>query len=103
MNVVDIDICRDNFTDPVVTQCGHYFCQQCAMKRNKTVSTKCIVCNKPTFGVFNRARKLIKHIAKLKGNNGTSATEDRNAKEDSTAIQFTTTRHKKGSWVVVDD
>lgn len=59
-------ICRQPFVDPVVTECGHYFCEQCALQRNKK-TTKCIVCNKQTNGVFNRARKLIKHMNKLIG------------------------------------
>jgi RING finger protein 113A len=25
-------ICREPFTDPVVTQCKHYFCEHCALK-----------------------------------------------------------------------
>jgi RING finger protein 113A len=54
-------ICREGFTDPVVTLCTHYFCQECAIKRSKT-NSKCAVCNKQTFGIFNKARKLIKFM-----------------------------------------
>lgn len=58
-------ICRQDFVDPIVTNCGHYFCRQCAISNNKTQS-KCVVCGKPTFGMFNRAYKLEKKL-KLAG------------------------------------
>jgi RING finger protein 113A len=51
-------ICRDGFRDPVVTNCGHYFCQKCAVDHYRD-SIKCAACGKPTGGVFNRAVKLI--------------------------------------------
>ncbi|KAG0567433.1 hypothetical protein KC19_7G134600 [Ceratodon purpureus] len=52
-------ICREPFTDPVVTQCKHYFCEHCALKhhsRNKL----CFVCNKATNGVFNTAHEIVR-------------------------------------------
>lgn len=52
-------ICRNPFTDPVVTQCGHYFCQQCAIDRSRQTS-RCAACDKPTFKIFNKAWKLIR-------------------------------------------
>mmetsp|Transcript_4828 Transcript_4828/g.6667 ORF Transcript_4828/g.6667 Transcript_4828/m.6667 type:complete len:348 (+) Transcript_4828:47-1090(+) len=55
-------ICRGDFSEPVVTLCGHYFCSGCAVKRFKGGSTRCAACDKQTFGVFNKARKLIKHL-----------------------------------------
>ena len=60
-------ICREDFTNPVVTVCGHYFCGQCAMDGTKSTGNKCPVCNKQTFGVFNKAHKLLKKIASKKG------------------------------------
>jgi hypothetical protein len=60
-------ICREDFTNPIVTVCGHYFCQQCAMDTAKSSGNKCSICNKQTFGVFNRADKLFKKIAVKKG------------------------------------
>lgn len=63
-------ICRQAFSlaagssPPVVTQCGHYFCEKCAVDRyNAGGDPKCAVCGKPTNGIFNAAAKL---IAKLK-------------------------------------
>lgn len=58
-------ICREGFTDPVVTLCGHYFCQKCAISHSKK-STKCVICDKQTFGIFNKARKLIKFMQQQK-------------------------------------
>lgn len=58
-------ICRGPFVDPVVTQCGHYFCQNCALERSRT-NTKCAACNKPTSKIFNKAWKLIRHLEKKK-------------------------------------
>jgi RING finger protein 113A len=54
-------ICREGFKDPVMTLCGHYFCQQCAIDASKK-NPKCAVCDKQTFGIFNKARKLIKFM-----------------------------------------
>ena len=55
-------ICRDDFKNPVVTVCGHYFCGPCAMEDNKK-NPKCRVCGKKTHGVFNKAVKLLKKLA----------------------------------------
>lgn len=55
-------ICRDDFKNPVVTLCGHYFCSKCATD-NHSKSSKCIACQKQTSGVFNVAHKLNKQIA----------------------------------------
>ncbi|RKP39424.1 hypothetical protein BJ085DRAFT_6433, partial [Dimargaris cristalligena] len=54
-------ICRKEFTKPVVTKCGHYFCSKCAITRFKK-SPKCYVCNAPTGGIFNTATTLLKKI-----------------------------------------
>lgn len=51
-------ICRQKFTKPVVTQCGHYFCEGCAVQRY-AANPNCAVCAKPTLGIFNVARKLL--------------------------------------------
>jgi hypothetical protein len=51
-------LCRKQFTAPVVTSCGHYFCTACIIAANKK-NPKCPVCKKPTLGVFNVAHKII--------------------------------------------
>lgn len=55
-------ICREPWEkcqDPVVTKCGHYFCEQCALKENAKTG-KCFVCGEPTKGIFNVAHAIIK-------------------------------------------
>ena len=57
-------ICRrpwQEVQDPVVTQCKHYFCEQCALKHNAK-SSKCFVCEKPTRGIFNIANDILKKV-----------------------------------------
>eukprot|EP00271_Cylindrocystis_brebissonii_P005180 TRINITY_DN17135_c0_g1_i1.p2 TRINITY_DN17135_c0_g1~~TRINITY_DN17135_c0_g1_i1.p2 ORF type:complete len:384 (-),score=80.94 TRINITY_DN17135_c0_g1_i1:210-1361(-) len=52
-------ICRQPFTDPVVTRCKHYFCEHCALRHN-VKNKNCYVCNKPTSGIFNTAHEITK-------------------------------------------
>ncbi|KAJ3647526.1 hypothetical protein Zmor_019398 [Zophobas morio] len=54
-------LCRESFTDPIVTKCKHYFCEKCALERYKK-SARCFACNAQTSGVFNPARKLIARL-----------------------------------------
>eukprot|EP00276_Gloeochaete_wittrockiana_P004229 CAMPEP_0184662796 /NCGR_PEP_ID=MMETSP0308-20130426/44984_1 /TAXON_ID=38269 /ORGANISM="Gloeochaete witrockiana, Strain SAG 46.84" /LENGTH=321 /DNA_ID=CAMNT_0027105065 /DNA_START=62 /DNA_END=1024 /DNA_ORIENTATION=+ len=51
-------ICREAFTDPIVTKCRHYFCEKCALA-HFAKSHKCAACDQPTGGVFNRATEVI--------------------------------------------
>ena len=51
-------MCRQPFTDPVVTLCGHYFCAQCAMQRYAK-TPKCFACGAKTKGLFNSATKVL--------------------------------------------
>ncbi len=60
-------LCREPFTDPIVTTCFHYFCQKCIManvKKNNenttsaSTSSACPICGKDTHGVFNYPNKL---------------------------------------------
>lgn len=61
-------LCRDHFTDPVVTNCGHYFCQKCLLQRLKeSTTTLCPICNKDTHGVFHEPTKLLTKKRKLSG------------------------------------
>lgn len=52
-------ICREKYNDPVVTRCGHYFCESCALKRYRK-DPSCAACGAGTGGVFNVARGLKK-------------------------------------------
>ncbi|CCA72840.1 related to N.crassa uvs2 protein [Serendipita indica DSM 11827] len=51
-------LCRNPYTDPIVTKCGHYFCQACAIKRYAK-NPRCAACGAPTNGIFNKADKII--------------------------------------------
>lgn len=66
-------ICREDFKNPIMTLCNHYFCLQCAIDSGKKNNNKCIVCNKQTYGVFNRPNKLLKKIAATKGDDFSSS------------------------------
>jgi len=52
-------ICRKPFVSPIVTLCGHYFCEACALDYHRSHGGKCAVCSKPTKGVFNTPRLLL--------------------------------------------
>ncbi|CZR63824.1 related to N.crassa uvs2 protein [Phialocephala subalpina] len=52
-------ICRDKYKDPIVTKCGHYFCESCALKRYRK-DPSCAACGAGTGGVFNVAKGLKK-------------------------------------------
>ncbi|CAK1593525.1 unnamed protein product [Parnassius mnemosyne] len=71
-------ICRNSFTDPVVTKCKHYFCEKCALDNYKK-STRCYICNAQTSGVFNAAKEL---EAKLKSREAEQDSDDDNDDDD---------------------
>ncbi|OCT50556.1 Pre-mRNA-splicing factor cwc24 [Cladophialophora carrionii] len=50
-------ICKDSYKNPIVTKCGHYFCEACALKRYRK-DPSCAACGAGTGGVFNVAKKL---------------------------------------------
>lgn len=61
-------LCRNHFTNPVVTSCGHFFCEGCIMNRVRSESTTaCPICSKDTHGVFNQPTKLINKRRKVLG------------------------------------
>lgn len=62
-------ICRLPFKDPVVTKCGHYYCEHCALKHNAKTKN-CYVCEKPTGGVFNTAHEIIRKMKEDKAKVG---------------------------------
>jgi RING finger protein 113A len=74
--VVDIPFkclkCRNDFEDPIITLCKHYFCESCALQHYRT-SKRCFVCNQDTQGVFNSAKAVIEEsLATRKGAVGAS-------------------------------
>lgn len=69
-------ICREPFTDPVVTLCGHYFCAKCAIARfSKT--PKCFACGAKTNGLFNSATKIIERMNKRQAHKAEARAERR--------------------------
>ncbi|KAI1364437.1 hypothetical protein F5Y08DRAFT_306693 [Xylaria arbuscula] len=50
-------ICEKPYRSPVVTRCGHYFCEPCALKRYRE-DPSCKNCGAATGGVFNAATRL---------------------------------------------
>ena len=89
-----------------MTICGHYFCGQCALDGTKSTGNKCPICNKQTFGVFNRAHKLLKKIAAKMGV-PTPATSDLSTTSNGIAAtkgDFTMMipKGRRGNWEEVD-
>ncbi|KAJ0351109.1 hypothetical protein COL154_004502 [Colletotrichum chrysophilum] len=52
-------ICTEAYKAPIITRCGHYFCEPCALKRYRKDPT-CAACGAGTNGVFNSALRLKK-------------------------------------------
>lgn len=50
-------ICKKPYRDPIITKCGHYFCESCALQRYRK-NPSCAACGAGTGGVFNVAKKL---------------------------------------------
>ncbi|OJJ48247.1 hypothetical protein ASPZODRAFT_32595, partial [Penicilliopsis zonata CBS 506.65] len=50
-------ICKKPYQNPIVTKCGHYFCESCALQRYRK-NPSCAACGTGTSGVFNVAKKL---------------------------------------------
>jgi len=79
-------ICRQPFTNPVVTLCGHYFDERCALQRY-TRNSRCAACGKETSGSFRVALEITNREQKQQqttGNNrtATTATDDDDDEED---------------------
>ncbi|KPI96663.1 RING finger protein 113A [Papilio xuthus] len=68
-------ICRESFTDPVVTKCKHYFCEKCALTNYKK-SSRCYICNTQTSGVFNPAKELEAKMKRREEENSDDDDED---------------------------
>jgi RING finger protein 113A len=56
-------ICKKPYTNPIVTKCGHYFCESCALQRYRK-NPSCAACGAGTGGVFNMAKKLTRLLDK---------------------------------------
>jgi len=71
-------LCKNPFTNPVVTRCNHYFCEKCALDHHSK-NKKCFVCNEPTLGIFNHPKKL---VAKLKEKQAQQQNEQQEPTQD---------------------
>ena len=56
-------ICKNPYTNPIITKCGHYFCEKCALQRYRK-NPSCAACGAGTGGVFNGAKGLKKLLDK---------------------------------------
>ncbi|CAM9890452.1 unnamed protein product [Ascophyllum nodosum] len=109
-------ICRQGFRDPIVTNCGHFFCEECAQNRYRT-DPRCAACGKQTQGVFNVAKKLTEKMRKkgkvtenprdalAAGGGGDSGGEsDYEIREDGVELTGNSVlRRKTGTWATVED
>lgn len=60
-------ICKDDYKNPIVTKCGHYFCEKCAMQRYiKEKKKTCANCGADTAGSFAIAKKLKELLTRKK-------------------------------------
>ena len=50
-------ICKSDYKNPIITKCGHYFCESCAIQRYKK-NPQCAQCGVGTGGLFSGAKKL---------------------------------------------
>lgn len=57
-------ICKEDYKNPIITKCGHYFCESCAISRYKKTPS-CAQCSQGTGGLFSGATKL-KHLLEAK-------------------------------------
>jgi len=70
-------ICKGDYKMPMVTKCGHYFCEKCCMTRYMKEKKKgCAQCGADTHGSFGVAKKLKALLEKKKVRE-----EEREAKE----------------------
>ncbi|KAI0020011.1 hypothetical protein F4780DRAFT_744091 [Xylariomycetidae sp. FL0641] len=58
-------ICKGPYKSPIVTRCGHYFCEPCALQRYRK-DPSCAACGSGTSGVFNNAKTLKRLLEKKK-------------------------------------
>lgn len=52
-------LCKKPYINPIITKCGHYFCEACALNRYRR-NPSCAACGAGTGGVFNVAKGLKK-------------------------------------------
>lgn len=77
-------ICEQVFRSPIVTPCGHFFCEKCALSHYSTTSS-CFACGKETNGIFNEAPKLQAKAVEIKKkqDNGNEGLFQQNGEQES--------------------
>lgn len=74
-------ICRNDYKNPVVTSCEHYFCNKCFFRRIKdTGNKKCVICGHDTKGSAKVAANL-QQILKLQQQQKEEKEEKKEKKE----------------------
>ncbi|KAI1419049.1 hypothetical protein F5Y12DRAFT_779811 [Xylaria sp. FL1777] len=61
-------ICEKPYKSPVITRCGHYFCESCALGRYRK-DPSCKNCGAATNGVFNTATRLERLLKRKRESN----------------------------------
>lgn len=56
-------ICGDDYKNPVVTSCQHYFCNKCFFQEIKKNNNRCVICGKDTHGTAKVATDLRRLLA----------------------------------------
>ncbi|KAF8453494.1 hypothetical protein BGX38DRAFT_1058792, partial [Terfezia claveryi] len=69
-------ICKKEYKTPIVTKCGHYFCEACAIQRYRKKNPSCAICGGRTDGVFNTAKGLQKKLDEKKRRIGMKEKEE---------------------------
>lgn len=67
-------LCKNSFTNPIVTRCKHYFCEKCALTHYRK-SQRCFACGAQTGGVFNPAKEIVAKLNKMKEEEEVAAEE----------------------------
>mmetsp|Transcript_152537 Transcript_152537/g.266318 ORF Transcript_152537/g.266318 Transcript_152537/m.266318 type:complete len:291 (-) Transcript_152537:338-1210(-) len=79
-------ICREEFKNPVVTRCKHYFCEACAMDHFR-VTQRCAACELPTNGIFNTAHDIMKKMALMQRKKDEIEAEDADEEQTGQATE----------------
>ena len=119
-------LCRSDFVNPIITLCGHYYCSNCILayvkgqgdsssksdankegsksgtkdKSSGGSNSKCPICDKQMYGVFNRGTKLIK---KLQSTTSTTATTTASTSTTAGGSSVSSSKRPKSSFVFVDE
>lgn len=86
-------ICKKSYKDPIVTKCGHFFCESCALQRYRK-NPSCAACGAGTGGVFNVAKRLNRLLDKKRERakkRREEAIENGEEVEDEEDVEATTT------------